>query len=202
MCMVLLYGIFTISFLSCQLLVAEFYCLFFVFGLVYFCILLPSSAVYIIVGPNLNTLTMAPVLSPCHTIRAGHLELLSALVTSNAQKRGPSFMYDSDALVLTIWTCVWGINHHQLCPLPKLCAPSFSCHLNLNHALLNTCSITSKTTLINDLITQQKVDMFFLSVTWQQPDDYSQVKMLHPLAAATYQTQIKRKSGALAVDLV
>lgn len=74
----------------------------------------------------------------------------------------------------------WRMNCDHFCPLAELVSPSLPGRLNCNIAHLNAWSITNKAWFINDLITQKKLDMFFLSETWQQPGDFLHRNMLTP----------------------
>ncbi|XP_038129883.1 uncharacterized protein LOC119775848 [Cyprinodon tularosa] len=68
------------------------------------------------------------------------------------------------------------VDHSVLARLARSASTTTSCDNNaLNFALLNIRSLTSKGHLIQDLITDRKLDFLCLTETWQQPQDYSQL---------------------------
>lgn len=127
---------------------------------------------FIYSGTELNlTITSAWILY--HTICA------RCPCYTHHSRRAPPLIYSSNVPISTIWIhdqvhwrnsgTIHRVNFDHFCPLPKLSAPSSPNSLNFKLALLNALSISSKASLITNIITQKKVDMFYLSETWQQP---------------------------------
>ncbi|KAL7851871.1 hypothetical protein SRHO_G00176560, partial [Serrasalmus rhombeus] len=78
-----------------------------------------------------------------------------------------------------------GVNRRFLLEVPHSTsshqsAPSISAHRLCNLALLNCRSLTDKAALVNDLIDQHQLDLFFLTETWQVPGDFSYLNAASP----------------------
>lgn len=53
--------------------------------------------------------------------------------------------------------------------------------LHRRFALLNCRSISDKASYLNEIITDNKLDIFLLTETWQAPDDFLQLNLLTPV---------------------
>ena len=66
------------------------------------------------------------------------------------------------------------VNHHALASLARSANATVKLDSSaVNFGLLNIRSLTSKGHLIQDVLTDRKLDFFFLTETWQQPNDFS-----------------------------
>ena len=121
-------------------------------------------------------------------------------------RKGPTLIYGHDAQIPTVYTPDRrrpqprnrGINFDNLRRPPRLPPPALSSRQNFNIGHLNARSITNKTALINDLITDKKCDLFCLSETWQQPGDCINLNLLTPPLYLSKPRSVGR-GGGLAV---
>ncbi|KAK0145711.1 hypothetical protein N1851_015371 [Merluccius polli] len=66
------------------------------------------------------------------------------------------------------------VNHHALASLARSANATIKLDSSaVNFGLLNIRSLTSHGHLIQDVLTDRKLDFFFLTETWQQPNDFS-----------------------------
>ncbi|XP_024910450.1 uncharacterized protein LOC112486878 [Cynoglossus semilaevis] len=104
-----------------------------------------------------------------------------------------NFQLGSSTAIMSLWSSLRprtrrsplsigrAVNHNVLACLARSANTTTNCDSTpLNFALLNIRSLTDKGHLIQDFITDRKLDFFCLTETWQQPQDFSQLNESTP----------------------